>query len=215
MTFDDIDLIDDWAISEYDTDTSFSSLIAPDGLYYHENGKYHQIVNFGKEEINGKRVYFTEERDTNNIGTLLNKGQSYKVYHYFDENSNHIKVREGEVIPQNAHTIRTLFELHASMGGIESMSKLDKKLVYSEASNQAVANFMIYVSVPTDEYKSKIEQKQPKEISTTQKYYYQPLKTRLINALINQSAIKNGASNVNKKHVWEDDTPLLYSLSWH
>lgn len=211
-TFDDIDLINDWAISEYDADTSFSSLIAPDGLYYHENGKYHQIVNFGKEEINGERVYFTEERDTNNIGTLLNKGQSYKVYHYFDENSNHIKVREGETIPQNAHTIRTLFELHASMGGIESMSKLDKKLVYSEASNQAVANFMIYVSVPTDEYYSKIKQKQPKEISTTQKYYHQPLKTRLINALINQSAIKNGASNVNKKHVWEDDTQLLYSI---
>jgi len=40
-TFDDIDLIDDWAISEYDANTSFSSLIAPDGLYYHENGKYH------------------------------------------------------------------------------------------------------------------------------------------------------------------------------
>jgi hypothetical protein len=30
---------------------------------------------------------------------------------------------ENEEVPENAHTINSLFELHAAMGGIESMSK--------------------------------------------------------------------------------------------
>jgi len=38
------------------------------------------------------------------------------------------------------------------MGGIESMSIRDNRLIESEASNRAVAHFMIYVSRPTEKY---------------------------------------------------------------
>jgi len=109
------------------------------------------------------------------------------------------------------HTINSLFELHSAMGGIESMSIRDGRLVESEASNRAVAHFMIYVSRPTEKY-NKLEgtTHYNKGADITQEYFEQPLKTRLINCLINQSAIKNGASNINSVKSLTDDNELLY-----
>lgn len=210
--FDGIDLIDDWFITGGYNSSSFSTNIInkENPLFYSHNGKYYQITNFGKDTINGQKVYFTVERDVDEAGNSLG-GKTYKVYHYFDVNSNHIKVKEGEQFPVAMHTINSLFELHAAMGGIESMSIRDGKLVESEASNRAVAHFMIYISRPTEKY-NELEgtTHYNKQADITQEYFEQPLKTKLINCLINQSAIKNGASNINSVDSLTDDSELLY-----
>lgn len=211
----DIDLIDDWTLTGgYKSETSFTTNIInkENPLFYSHNGSYYQILNFGKEVVNGQKVYYTIEDEVDENGDTYDRGQ-YKVYHYFDVNSNHIKVREGEQIPIGAHTINSLFELHAAMGGIESMSLQYGNLINSEASNRAVAHFMIYITKPTQRYLE--ESKEGKtayanDIDITQDYFEQPLKTRLINYLINQSAIKNGASNINPVSSLTDDNELMY-----
>ena len=212
--FDDIDLIDDWFITGGYKPNSFATNIInkENPLFYGHNGQYYQIINFGKDiREDGEKVYYTIEDDVDENGNTLGN-DSYKVYHYFDDNSNHIKVREGESVPENVHTINSLFELHASMGGIESMSIRDGRLIESEASNRAVAHFMIYVSKPTEKYNElkKGNTHYQRGADITQEYFNQPLKTRLINCIINQSAIKNGASNVNSVNTLTDDTELMY-----
>ena len=210
--FDDIDLIDDWFITGGYNSSSFSTNIInkENPLFYSHNGNYYQIIDFGKDIINGQKVYFTVERDVDDSGNSLGR-KAYKVYHYFDANSNHIKVKEGQNPPVAMNTINSLFELHAAMGGIESMSIRNGKLVESEASNRAVAHFMIYVSKPTEKY-NELEgtTHYNKGADITQEYFEQPLKTKLINYLINQSAIKNGASNINSVNSLTDDSELLY-----
>lgn len=210
--FNDIDLIDDWFITGGYNSSSFSTNIInkENPLFYSHNGKYYQITNFGKELVNGQKVYFTVERAVDNSGNSLGE-ETYKVYHYFDADSNHIKIKEGEQPPVALHTINSLFELHAAMGGIESMSIRDGRLIESEASNRAVAHFMIYVSKPTEKYNElQGTTHYNKQADITQEYFEQPLKTRLINCLINQSAIKNGASNINSVDSLTDGSELLY-----
>ena len=149
----DVDLVDDWAITGGYKSNSFTTNIInrENPLFYSHNGQYHQILNFGKEIVGGQKVYYTIEDDVDEDGKTLG-GTPYKVYHYFDVESKHYKIREGQQPPIPMHTINSLFELHAAMGGIESMSLRDGTLVESEASNRAVAHFMIYVSKPTEKY---------------------------------------------------------------
>lgn len=210
---EDIDLVDDWAITGgYNPNTSFGTNIInkENPLYYSHNGKYHQIINFGKEEVNGKKVYYTIEDDVDAEG-LSTGNPPYKVYHLYDNESNHYRVTDTSLINPVHHSINSLFELHAAMGGLESMSLTDGRLIDSEASNRAVAHFMIYVSKPTEKYNS-LEGKTSyqKGVGLTQEYFNQPLKTKLINYVINQSAIKNGASNLNSKNVFFNGDKLKY-----
>ena len=208
----DIDLVDDWFITDGYKSNSFTTNIInkENPLFYSHNGQYYQILNFGKEIVDGQKVYYTIEDDVDENGNTLGKG-SYKVYHYFDADSNHYKVREGQQPSIPMHTINSLFELHAAMGGIESMSLRDGRLIESEASNRAVAHFMIYVSKPTEKYlELEGTNHYTKGADITQEYFEQPLKTRLINCVINQSAIKNGASNVNPSNSLTDNSELLY-----
>ena len=213
--FDDVDLIDDWTItSGYAQDSSFTTNIInkENPLFYSHNGNYYQILNFGKDIINGEKVYYTIEDEVDENGNTLGNA-AYKVYHYYDDaTSNHIKVLENEEVPENVHTINSLFELHAAMGGIESMSKQDGTLIFSEASNRAVAHFMIYVSKPGPKYNNYIEGEghYSKDAEISQDYFEQPLKTKLIHYIINQSAIKNGASNVNSVNTLSDNKPFKY-----
>lgn len=210
----DIDLVDDWILtSGYKKDSSFVTNIINEEnpLFYSHNGHYYQILNFGKDYINGEKVYYTIEDEVDQNGDTYGSG-TYKVYHYFDENSNHIKVKEGEIPSPGMHTINSLFELHAAMGGIESMSKEDDTLNFSEASNRAVAHFMIYVTKPGPKYDKYVngEGHYKKDADITQEYFEQPLKTRLINCLINKSAIKNGASCINPTSSLFDDSELMF-----
>lgn len=124
--------------------------------------------------------YFTVE-------TVLGKG-SNKVYHYFNEQSEHFtEYAEG------LHTIDSLYELFVSLGGINCTNA---KGVTSEFSNQVLTNFVINVG-------HKINAK-----VTSVKDVVQPLKDKFIGYVFNNSAVKNGAKNINSSDAWLDNNSL-------
>lgn len=180
--------------------------ISRDGKFVRKINQVRQIVDFGRED----GIYYTVEQ---NVNMLPGKGVSpqggtYKMYHLFDANSNHIKLTEEEY---NAledksmyHTINSLFELHQAMGGLNSVEAEDGRWVISEASNYAVVNFMNNVSVR--------QTNNTKDFS--QDNYYQPLKDAQIAYAANNSSIKNGASNINQASSWtkpwEEEKQLNY-----
>lgn len=145
-------------------------------FYKNQLGEIVEITDFGKDNAG----YFTVE-------TILGKG-SNKVYHYFNENSEHSTI-PGE----NMHTIDSLYELFVALGGINSTNA---KGVTSEFSNQVLTNFVINVGHKT---KAKIESIRDVE---------QPLKDKFVAYVFNNSAVKNGAKNVNGANVWTDNNPL-------
>lgn len=124
--------------------------------------------------------YFTVE-------TVLGKG-SNKVYHYFNDQSEHFtEYAEG------LHPIDSLYELFVSLGGINCTNA---KGVTSEFSNQVLTNFVINVG-------HKVNAK-----VTSVKDVVQPLKDKFIGYVFNNSAVKNGAKNINSSDAWLDNNPL-------
>lgn len=124
--------------------------------------------------------YFTVE-------TVLGKG-SNKVYHYFNDQSEHFtEYAEG------LHSIDSLYELFVSLGGINCTNA---KGVTSEFSNQVLTNFVINVG-------HKVNAK-----VTSVKDVVQPLKDKFIGYVFNNSAVKNGAKNINSSDAWLDNNPL-------
>lgn len=125
--------------------------------------------------------YFTVE-------TILGKG-SNKVYHYFsDDTSEH-----STVGGQGFHTIDSLYELFVALGGINCTNA---KGVTSEFSNQVLTNFVINVGHKVN----------PKVTSV--KDIVQPLKDKFVAYVFNNSAVKNGAKNINSADVWTNNAPL-------
>ena len=125
--------------------------------------------------------YFTVE-------TILGKG-SNKVYHYFsDDTSEH-----STVGGQGFHTIDSLYELFVALGGINCTNA---KGVTSEFSNQVLTSFVINVGYKVN----------PKVTSIND--IVQPLKDKFVAYVFNNSAVKNGAKNINSKDVWTNNAPL-------
>jgi len=92
----------------------YGELLKKDGTLLRKITQVKQIVDFGKED----GVYYTVEQ---NVNILPGKGVSpqggtYKVYHLFDANSNHVKLNEEEYKAledkSQYHTINSLYELH-------------------------------------------------------------------------------------------------------
>ena len=167
-------------------------------LFYIDGNNYYEIVDFGIE--NG--VYYTVEQEVSYTGSIF--GQQYKVYHYFDNNSNHHKSKSILTDSHGLHTIQSLFELHTALGGIYSGSlNSENSIQYSEASNYAVTQFIINVAT----LKPGLTQE---TASLNQSDYYQPLKYSMIAMIANQTAVKNGAGNVNPTSSFYDDSELTY-----
>lgn len=170
-------------------------------LYYYNGVNHVQIIDFGFE--NG--AYYTIEQNVNNYGSK-NDNEEHKVYHYFysDEESGLLTHVTSDTIQNNEeyHTIDSLYELHTVLGGIYSESLQGNKLEYSEASNYAVARFCNYVALK----KEGTDANSPVD----QDHYYQPLKEMMIDVVVNQSAIKNGAANINPNERFTDNNELSY-----
>lgn len=201
-----IDLIDGCDFRERENSKNFHSInfhndiLQQKDLFYKKGGQDIQIVDFGVE--NG--VYYTIEQEVDSggrrDGMVDNK---VKVYHYFNDAGDHFP---SSTILNDAklHTIDSLYELHTAMGGIYSESiNSDGFLQYSEASNIAVANFVNSVA-----YKKNPNQSDKAVVD--QSNYYQPLKEMLIDMVANNSAVKNGAGNVNQYSAYYDDSNLSY-----
>lgn len=125
--------------------------------------------------------YFTVE-------TILGKG-SNKVYHYFSDATSEHSITGGE----GFHTIDSLYELFVALGGINCTNA---KGVTSEFSNQVLTNFVINVGHKVN----------PKVTSV--KDIVQPLKDKFVAYVFNNSAVKNGAKNINSADVWTNNAPL-------
>lgn len=181
----------------------FESDILKEGekaLYYNDGGKHNAIIDFGIE--NG--VYYTDECldvKSGNLNFINDKDvKKVRYYHYFNENSEHFKstkLREN----QDLHTIDSLYELHTALGGIYSEEWTDK-FAFSERSNEAVVSFMNLVAIEKD----------PNATIINQSSYRQPLKEACINVVANQTAMKNGAANVNETSVYYNDERLNYMV---
>jgi hypothetical protein len=60
-------------------------------------------------------------------------------------------------------------------------------------------------------YVSKAKNTNTKEIRASQEDFYQPLKYKLINYVVNDSAAKNGVSKINPRERFFDKNPLEYT----
>ena len=160
-----------------------------------------RIRDFGKDEFG----YYTEEVSYDRAtGSDLTKTVQ-RVYHLFDDKSNHLKLTKEElelVKDRNLHTINSLYELHAAMGGLASVDiDEDGKVQQSESSNYAVVEFMNIVAIEQSGNRSDI----------TQHNYYQPLKFAQIDYAANNTSIKTGAANINQSDAWTNpDSKLQY-----
>ena len=175
----------------------FEDILEGHQLFYKKGDQDVQIIDFGRE--NG--IYYTLEQNVDPYGNR--DGDVVKVYHYFNEDGDHFPSTQL-LVSTDLHTIDSLFELHTALGGIYSESKNSLgELQYSEASNTAVANFVNAVA-----YKRAPDQSQT--VSIDQENYYQPLKSMLIDIVANNSAVKNGAGNLNQSTAYYDDSKLSY-----
>lgn len=199
---------------------SFSDIIQQTGtLYYTVGNNTYQIEGMGFE--NG--AYYTEEKQVsilpnNTLATLKDTEVTY--FHYFDDGGNHYKIKEGEEVPEGLHTIDSIYELHQVLGGIYSESFQNGKFIPSENSLIATANLINMVSERTQKCEEALKTTSEENIPHTQTYYYQPLKYKMVDYLINQSSIKNGSGNINFNTIYEnpnnplndirDSSPLRY-----
>ena len=183
-------------------------------LFYKKGNKHYQITDFARDN-NGD--YYTIEQEVSSLGYPIKDSQRIAVFHYFDKQGNHytvtknltdldkphnknIFIKDGNVI--SVDTINSLYELHKALGGIWCESLTNNGLQYSEASVNAVVNFMNNVTI--------LKEGADRDIKT-QSSYYQPLKHFLISYAGNNSSVKNGAANINSSAVYYDeDLDLSY-----
>ena len=194
--FGPIDLIEGCDYRDDPKIDFYKNILEEKSLYYRDGLENKKIDDFGIE--NG--VYFTIEEDVDSKGSAPTNRQ--KIYHYFDNSGKHIKSLKILEDTTKLHTIDSLFELHTALGGIYSES-IDNEgnLQFSEASNYAVAQFINNVAILK-------EGADPDRL--TQDSYYQPLKQAMIDVLANNSAVKNGAGNINPTSSFYDDTEFSY-----
>ena len=181
-------------------------------LYYKDKyGDQIQITGFNKTITKeGNTLYYTTEAPV--IKGI--EAPSHKVYHVFydspNQKSNHVtfdtwQQAQAFLMDQtnpeitNKHTINSLFELHTALGGINCV---DSKGNYSEFSNEVVVNFMNAVGHKINEGAD--------NAPLDQDNYIQPLKQYHIGYALNNTAVKNGAQNINQSSAWYDDEDLSY-----
>jgi hypothetical protein len=188
-------------------------------LFYEDKyGQRREIKDFNKTTTaEGSTYYYTTEKI--GLGTLA---KDIKVYHVFYDT---VDPNTGKVINQsvhrtfntwqqaeafrkenignpqitNIHTINSLFELHAALGGVNCV---DSQGNSSEFNNKVVVNFMNNIGSRREGV--------PANAIVNQANYYQPLKEYHIGYAFNNTAVKNGAKNVNSAEAWQGDMELNY-----
>lgn len=177
----------------------FSKVILEGQKLFYENkfGDIMQITEFHKTTrgSDGKVFYYTVEQNK--------AGETFKVYHVFDKDSNHYTTNSYQeaqkFIDEGGHTINSLFELHAALGGVYCVDSNGKS---SEFNNKVVVNFMNNIGSKREGV--------GKNVIVNQANYYQPLKEYHIGYALNNSAVKNGAKNINSTEAWKGDQELMY-----
>lgn len=196
-----------WDVTGWTENSFRNNILRENRLFYKFGVNHYEILDFGVE--NG--VYWTKEQKINNFGVPVANSTTKKYHAFNNESGEHIVLNSANLTPE-LHTVDSLFELHTIFGGINSESIIDGQFVYDESSNHVVVAFMNNVTYQNDNYRKAKERGEVlRNIAINQTYYDQPLKRKLINVVINQSAIKNGASNINSSDVYYNDDDLRYS----
>ena len=207
-------------VEQADRNTWVREVLFEGSKLFYENkyGQRVEIKDFNKTTTDdGSVYYYTSEK----IGTG-NLAQESKVYHIFYDI---IDPETGKIIEQSIHktfntwqqievfkkenlnnsqtanirTINSLFELHAALGGV---SCVDSQGNNSEFNNKVVVNFMNNIGSRKEGV--------PANAVVNQANYYQPLKEYHIGYAFNNTAVKNGAKNVNSAEAWQGDMELNY-----
>lgn len=203
----------DLTTSDYKDDESLNfkeDILHGKELFYNNKGTMKAIINFVKDG----QDYYTLEWNVSSNGKPEKDSVATRVYHYFDNESNHITQttpiinKFEKVIDKNGnakiiekyHTIDSIYELYIALGGLESLEKVENTLQESEASLYATAAFVNYVANKKEGV--------PENAEISQQNYDQPLKRAFIGYLVNNTAIKNGAGNQNPSSSFYDNTAL-------
>lgn len=183
---------------ELEYDNWIKNIIFEKSRLFYENayGEQIEITGFNKEIVNGNTYYYTTEK------TKL--GDEYKVFHMFaGEDSDHYTFNSVEEAAsfalQGGHTINSLFELHTALGSVRCV---DEDGNTSDFNSKVVVNFMNNVGSRKEGI--------PKDAFVSQNNYYQPLKKYYIGYALNNTAVKNGAKNINQAEAWKGRTKLRY-----
>lgn len=196
----------------------FQNVILGGNRLFYENkyGDKIEILGFNKTVTqDGRALYYTlEKSDTQSTPVkryhlfhdeVTADGKIVKSVHTTtDTYQQAIKELDARnATPQEglnaAHTINSLFELHAALGGIYCV---DSRGNGSEFNNEVVVNFMNNVGWLKDPSR--------KGQFVNQETYVQPLKQFHIGYVLNSSAVKNGAKNMNQSSAWSDNSDLTY-----
>lgn len=148
----------------------------------------------------GERIFYREGNTHYEILGLEKTGRgTYNIRkQVVDVNGNPTQAVGAANILFNLNVpINSLFELHAALGGVYSESLRNGELAYGDASLAVTANYVNNVGKYTN------DGERPTQLNT-----WQPLKHEMIAYLVNKSAIKVGAENINSVDSWYDDTPL-------
>lgn len=168
-------------------------------LYRDKYGDIQQIHGLNYTLVDGKMVYYTLEQAYIKGVSVIHPTPKYHLYtdqHHTFNNAEEVSSFLEE--HPEAHTINSLFELHDALGGVYCV---DSKGQSSEFNNEVVVNFMNNVGHIKADAESKI---------LNQENYEQPLKKYHIGYALNNTAVKNGAQNINEVNAWYDDTALKY-----
>lgn len=156
-----------------------------------------------KDIIGNDRLFHSKEGDHYEILSLI-KGSTPTSYLITEQPVDTLGNYIGDIRTEEV-TINTLFDLHAALGGIYSESLKNGELVFSDASIFAATGYVNNVG----QYYGK-ESDYPSQSNT-----WQPLKYKMITALVNKSAIKVGAENINKSKTWNDSNSSLRYMSFN
>lgn len=181
-------------------------------IYEDRYGSATEIVGFGKTVSEGINLYYTKEKPFLKKTSATEKSE--KVFHiFYDEQTEDGKIIKSKHITfdtyqkaktfiqqhPGAHSINSLYELHTALGGINCIDSNKKP---SEFNNEVVVNFMNNVGYRKPGY--------TKNDIINQTSYEQPLKKYHIGYALNNTAVKNGAKNINNSTAWKDDSRLNY-----
>lgn len=156
-----------------------------------------------KDIIKGSRLFY-DNKGMNYEILSLEKGSTPTSYIISERPVDLLGNYIGEATSTEME-INTIFDLHKALGGVYSKSLKDGELVYSDISIFATTGYVNNVGQYYGE-----DGDYPSQSNT-----WQPLKRKMITALVNKSAIKVGAENINKTQSWTDPNSVLRHMTFN
>lgn len=132
-----------------------------------------------------------------------NDFQDYKIIEITknpDNTYTRIKVNNNGQVIEDTIEINSIYDVWEMLGGELSKTKINNNLVFSEGSIEETVkliNSNIFVKAEFKDNEA--------TLAKTQEFYDQPLKYMMVDYLVNESAVKNGASNLNTVDFYYKD----------